>query len=51
MIQSYAEENYGFKVHTAYITEVKRNLGLPIYDTLNAVEELNVPATPIGADG
>ena len=24
-IQNYVEENYGFKVHTAYIAEVKRN--------------------------
>lgn len=31
-IQNYVEENYGFKVHTAYIAEVKRNLGLPMYD-------------------
>ena len=27
MIQEYIEEKYGFKVHTAYIAEVKRNLG------------------------
>ena len=43
MIQQYIEENYGFKVHTAYIAEVKRNLGLPMYDTPNAVEELKRP--------
>ena len=42
-IQNYVEENYGFKVHTAYIAEVKRNLGLPIYDAPNAVEELKRP--------
>jgi hypothetical protein len=27
-------------VHTAYIAEVKRNLGLPMLDNSNAVEEL-----------
>lgn len=40
MIQEYIENKYGFKVHTAYIAEVKRDLGLPIYDAPNAVEEL-----------
>ena len=43
MIQEYIEEKYGFKVHTAYITEVKRNLGLPMYDAPNMVEELKQP--------
>lgn len=42
-IQNYIEENYGFKVHTAYIAEVKRDLGLPMYDAPNAVEELKHP--------
>ena len=42
-IQKYVEENYGFKVHTAYIAEVKRNLGLSMYDAPNAVEELKRP--------
>ena len=42
-IQSYIEEKYGFKVHTAYIAEVKRDLGLPMYDAPNAVEELKRP--------
>ena len=28
MIQEYVERKYGFKVHTAYIAEVKRALGL-----------------------
>lgn len=37
------EKNYGFKVHTAYIAEVKRNEGLPMYDAPNAVEELKRP--------
>lgn len=40
MIQEYIENKYNFKVHTAYIAEVKRNLGLPMYDAPNAVEEL-----------
>ena len=43
MIQQYIEENYGFKVHTAYIAEVKRNLGLSMYDAPNAVEKLKRP--------
>ena len=43
MIQEYIEEKYGFKVHTAYIAEVKRNLGLPMYDAPNMVEELKQP--------
>lgn len=29
-IKEYILEKYGFKVHTAYIAEVKRSLGLPI---------------------
>lgn len=28
-IQEYIEKTYGFKVHTAYIAEVKSDLGLP----------------------
>lgn len=43
MIQEYIEKTYGFKVHTAYIAEVKRDLGLPMYDVPNAVEELKRP--------
>ncbi len=43
MIQAYIEEKYGFEVHTAYIAEVKRALGLPMYDAPNAVEELKKP--------
>ena len=43
MIKEYIEAKYGFKVHTAYITEVKRDLGLPMYDAPNAVEELKQP--------
>lgn len=42
-MQAYIEEKYGFKVHTAYIAKVKRDLGLPMYDTPNAVDELKRP--------
>lgn len=42
-IQEYVEHKYGFKVHTAYIAEVKRDLGLPMYDAPNGVEELKNP--------
>ena len=37
MIKEYIEAKYGFKVHTAYIAEIKRSLGL------HAVEELKQP--------
>ena len=40
MIQEYVEKKYGFKVHTAYIAEVKRLLGLTMYDASNATEGL-----------
>ena len=40
MIKEYIEAKYGFKVHTAYIAEVKRELGLPMYDAPNAAEGL-----------
>ena len=43
MIKEYIEAKYGFKVHTAYISEVKRDLGLPMYDAPNVVEELKHP--------
>ena len=43
MIKEYVEAKYGFKVHTAYIAEVKRDLGLPMYDAPNAVEKLKQP--------
>ena len=43
MIKEYIEAKYGFKVHTAYIAEVKRSLGLPMYDAPNVVEELKQP--------
>lgn len=40
MIKEYIEVKYGFKVHTVYITEVKREAWLPMYDVPNAVGEL-----------
>ena len=43
MIKEYIEAKYGFKVHTAYIAEVKRDLGLPMYGAPNAVEKLKQP--------
>ena len=43
MIQEYIEKKYGFKVHTAYIAEVKRSLGLTMYDAPNAVEKSKQP--------
>ena len=43
VIQEYIEKKYGFKVNSAYIAEVKRSLGLPMYDAPNAVEELKNP--------
>ena len=43
MIKEYIEAKYGFKVHTAYIEKVKRDLGLPMYDAPSAIEELKQP--------
>ena len=43
MIQEYVEKKYGFKVHTAYIARVKRELGLSMYDAPNAAEGLRQP--------
>lgn len=43
MIQEYVEKKYRFKVHTAYITEVKRSLGVTMHDAPNATEELKQP--------
>lgn len=43
MILNYIEQKYGFKVHTAYISEAKRDLSLPLNDAPNAVEELKHP--------
>ena len=40
---AHVEKKYGFKVHTAYIVEVKRTFGMTMYDTPNTVEELEQP--------
>lgn len=40
MIQEYVKQKYGFKVHTAYIAEVKKALGITMYSAPNATEEL-----------
>jgi 23S rRNA (uracil1939-C5)-methyltransferase len=53
MLQEYILEKYSFKVHTAYIAEVKRGLGLQMYDAPNAVKTLKQPRkhpTPIQVD-
>lgn len=53
MIKEYINEKYSFKVHTAYIAEVKRSCGLPMCDAPNAVESLKNPRkhpTPIQVD-
>ncbi|MDR1628927.1 MAG: RNA methyltransferase [Oscillospiraceae bacterium] len=42
MIKEYIQAKHGFKVHTAYIAEVKRDLGLPRYDAPNAVEKFKI---------
>jgi hypothetical protein len=45
------QAKYGFGVHTAYIAEVKRDLGLPMCDAPNAVEKLKQPRKhPIGEE-
>ena len=38
-IQGYVQEKYGFKVHTAYIAEVKCMVGLDMHKAPNAVEQ------------
>lgn len=43
MIKECIEAKYSFKVHTAYIAEVKRELGLLMYDATDAVKEWKQP--------
>lgn len=43
MIQEYVEKKYEFKVHTAYIAEVKRSLGMTMYDAPDVAKELKRP--------
>lgn len=40
LTQEYVEKKYGFKIHTAYVAEEKREWGLSMYDAPNAVEGL-----------
>ena len=42
MIKEYIEAKYGFKVHTAYIVDVKREGSLPVYDVYNVVGEFKI---------
>ena len=42
-LQEYVVQKDEFKVHTAYIAEVKRSLGLTMYDAPNATEKLKQP--------
>ena len=42
MIKEYIEAKYGFKVHTAYIAEVKRDLGLPKVTVIDNRDKLNI---------
>ena len=53
IVQEYVLEKYGFKVHTAYIAEVKRSHGIKMYDAPNTVETLKNPRkhpTPIAKE-
>jgi 23S rRNA (uracil1939-C5)-methyltransferase len=43
MIKEHIKDKYGFQVNNAYIAEVKRDLGFPMHDASNAVEELKYP--------
>jgi len=43
MIMECIEAKYGFNVHTEYIKEFERDLGLSLYDAPNTVEELKHP--------
>ena len=41
-IQEYVQEKYGLKVHTAYIAEAKRMVGLDMRKAPNTVEQRNL---------
>lgn len=43
VIQQHIENKYGFKVHTAYIAEVKRSHGVFMYDAPNGVKIRKCP--------
>ncbi len=50
MIKECIEAKYDFKVHTAYFAEIKRDLGLPMYDAPDAAEELKQPRKHLTAE-
>ncbi len=47
-IKEYVKGKYGLNVHTKYIAEVKRKLGLPIHEAPNKVDvpKREYPACP-----
>ena len=45
-IQEYVQEKYGFKVHTAYIAEVKRMVGLDMHKAQNEWSRENMSIIP-----
>ena len=45
-IQEYVQEKYGFKVHTAYIAEVKRMVGLDMHKAPNEWSRENMSIIP-----
>ena len=49
-IQEYIEEKHGFKVHSAYIAEVKRMYGLDMHKAPNAVEKRKYEPRPCPAE-
>ena len=46
LIQDYIEGKYGYKVHSAYIAEVKRSLGLTTYEAANKIGDLESAHPP-----
>ena len=40
MIQTYIKEKFGFKIHTSYIAEVKRNMGIHMQTEVRSEEKL-----------
>jgi len=48
-IQEYIKEKYGFKVHIAYITEVKQTSEINVHKIPNAVEQKEYEPRPCPA--
>lgn len=44
MIKEYVLEKYGFQVHTCYIAEVKRKVGIDMRECFNKSKKPNGPA-------